>query len=426
MKEFTINGNPLADYTVVMPTTAGYDYGVVTSRINDLADMVKTANNRTNVDVIREDYQPTTEYEIIIGNAARDGVTADLAESSYIVAASGTRLYVNGGSENALGAALEALMNRIRLGNPIHEKDGIEGAYIPDAPDAKLINPALTVLEEDFDTDVEPGGMECSDNPYFYFFKRTPLNFFLGIRTEGTWNAALSGENICASESKLIFDAERARKISFTRAGKTDTRNAYVGAELRGQFFTYGYAEIYAKMDVCSGVCPAFWLLTPDGEPYYEIDVFECLGVASKDNGMIKSSLLTDEEKDGKRRIIELRARYEVKTGDGYKALGDDKAEWEKCYFDGYGNDGRFHKYAVEWTEDFIYFLYDDVRVMRTQLKEGEFSGAMCPILTLYSGVNVHDWKYETGSPEGVTEEEWEKHSSFEIEYMKVYSKQFR
>jgi hypothetical protein len=80
----------------------------------------------------------------------------------------------------------------------------------------------------------------------------------------------------------------------------------------------------------------------------------------------------------------------------------------------------------VEWTADYIYFLYDDERVMRITLEEGEFSGPMCPILTIYSGVNVVDGRYETGSPEFVSSDDWENSSSFEIDYMKIYSKQFQ
>lgn len=184
-----------------------------------------------------------------------------------------------------------------------------------------------------------------------FFGKNDPYDFFIDTRVDGTWYSAFSTNNISASGGRLILDASGFQEISFTEGDVTTSHNAYIGEEVQGRFYTYGYAEIYVKLDVCSGVCPAFWLL---------------------------------------------------------------------------GNDGKFHKYAVEWTEDFIYFLYDDERVMRMQLQEGEFSGAMCPILTIYSGVDVTDGIYHTGSPEDVTDEEWNNSSSFEIEYMKIYSKQFQ
>lgn len=389
---FQINGNSIAGYTIVTPTSAGYDYGVVTSRINELGEAIKTANGRTNVDVIKEDYNLETEYEIIVGNAMREGVKTDLERTSYHVIAEGSKLYVNGGSEDALGAALDALLHCIRMGISINEENFIDFEYIKDEV---FNNPTLTILTENFDTDVQAGAMShWENNSYYSFFGRNPYEFFIETRRDdwiANWvgaNAAFSADNISAKDGKLILDASESREITFVENGVSDTRNAYVGAEIRGRFFTYGYAEISAKLDVCSGVCPAFWLLgDEDAERFYEIDVFECLGEASKENGMIKSSLLKHTVEDGAHSTEELHARYELLNG------------YDSYYFPGFGNDGKFHKYAVEWTEDYIYFLYDDERVMRITLEEGEFSGPMCPILTIYSGVNVKDGEYETGSP---------------------------
>lgn len=409
----------IAEYTIVTPTAAGYDYGVVTSRINELGDAIKFANNRTNIDVIKEDYNPETEYEIIVGNAAREGVKTGLERTSYHVIAEGSKLYVNGGSENALGAALDALLHCIRLGNSIDENNFIDFEYIKDGV---FNNPKLTIWSENFDTDVEAGAMShWENNPYHSFFGRGPYEFFIDTRRDD-WianlfgaDAAFSADNISAKNGKLILDASDKQSITFVENGVSDTRNAYVGAEIRGRFFTYGYAEISAKLDVCNGVCPAFWLLGDEkSDCYYEIDIFECLGAVSKNNGMIKSSLLKHTATDGGHTSEELHARYDLLKG------------YDSHYFPGYGNDGKFHKYAVEWTEDYIYFLYDDERVMRITLEEGEFSGPMCPILTIYSGVNVVDGQYETGSPEFVSSDDWENSSSFEIDYMKIYSKQFQ
>ena len=62
---------------------------------------------------------------------------------------------------------------------------------------------------------------------------------------------------------------------------------------------------------------------------------------------------------------------------------------------------------------------------MRLKLDGGQFSSALRPVLTIYSGWNVKDWIYETGTPENVTEDQWNNRSSFEIDYFNIYSNNF-
>ena len=418
---FTINGNILSNYKIVIPTSdPNYNSGIVSNKVETLKSLI-------NSDVVT-DSDEQSNYEIIIGNANREGVIDANTKGSYFVLPVGNKLYVNGGSQNALIAALEALIGSIRTGNHINDTNFIDfeftGEYISDN--------GLTVLSTGFDTDMEAGGAKYSNScPYYSFFGSDAADFYLGTRADTPGVAsAFSGYNISASNGCLVMDASDKQSITFTEDGITTTYDdTYIGSEIRGKYFTYGYAEISAKINVCDGVCAAFWLVEDtdtSGTPYYEIDIFEALGkdACTTLENAVKGSAIEHKYVDGVHQAPELRfGKYEILIDGQYELCT--KENQSNLYVKNFINDGKFHKYAIEWNKDYIYWIYDDVRVMRLKLEEGQFASALRPVLTIYSGWNVKDNNYETGTPENVTEDQWNNQSSFEIDYFNIYSENF-
>ena len=279
---------------------------------------------------------------------------------------------------------------------------------------------------------MEAGGARHGEScPYYSFFGSDAADFYLGTRLDTPGVAsAFSGMNISASNGCLVMDASDKRSITFKENGiPTTYDDTYIGSEIRGKYFTYGYAEISAKINVCDGVCAAFWLVEDtdkSGTPYYEIDIFEALGkdASTTLGNAVKGSAIEHKYVDGIHQASELRfGKYEILIDGQYEFCTQQNQS--NLYVKNFINDGEFHKYAVEWNEDYIYWIYDDVRIMRLKLEEGQFASALRPVLTIYSGWNVKDNNCETGTPENVTEDQWNNQSSFEIDYFDIYSNNF-
>lgn len=127
----------------------------------------------------------------------------------------------------------------------------------------------------------------------------------------------------------LVAKKENFEKNSYT-SGKIST---YGKASWK-----YGYIEAMAKVPVGVGSWPAVWMLSdaihngirwPDCG---EIDILEHVG---KDPGTIHASL--------------------------HSKLYNHSIKTEQHYFENVGDvSSDFHKYAIEWTEDYVEFFFDD------------------------------------------------------------------
>lgn len=116
-QEFNINGS--TEYTVVVPTAD-------TNYSSKNADLVADYISTTTVN----DSAAADNCEIIIGNANREGVTAVTDEDSYNITVEGSKVYVNGGSNRALGAAIVALNGYITAGRSLTDGCIIDFKYI--------------------------------------------------------------------------------------------------------------------------------------------------------------------------------------------------------------------------------------------------------------------------------------------------------
>ncbi len=81
------------------------------------------------------DSTAAADYEIIIGNANRDGVRTISSETGYSIIVDGNKVYVNGGSDKALGAAILALYGCITEGRNLTDGYALDFEYIsPEHP----------------------------------------------------------------------------------------------------------------------------------------------------------------------------------------------------------------------------------------------------------------------------------------------------
>ena len=205
------------------------------------------------------------------------------------------------------------------------------------------------------------------------------------------WYSDNDSDNTYVSNGtlKIVAKKEQSNGADYT-SGRIVTRN------IPGGQFKYGYIEMSAKIPNDKGVWPAFWMLDNDiynGEGWPgsgEIDIMESsVNLWGSDN--VYGTLHCD-------------------AGSGGSPVFTRSS---KVSF----SDGKFHKYAVDWDDNYIAWYYDDVKVFT--YTPASFENSPWPfcddfyiILNLAVGGNLGG-----EVPENFTT------STMEVDYVRVYQK---
>lgn len=205
------------------------------------------------------------------------------------------------------------------------------------------------------------------------------------------WYSDNDSDNTYVSDGtlKIVAKKEQSNGADYT-SGRIVTRN------IPGGQFKYGYIEMSAKIPNDAGVWPAFWMLDNDiynGEGWPgsgEIDIMES-SVSLWGSNNVYGTLHCD-------------------AGSGGSPVFTKKSTVSF-------SDGKFHKYAVDWDDNYIAWYYDDVKVFT--YTPASFENAPWPfcddfyiILNLAVGGNLGG-----AVPENFTE------STMEVDYVRVYQK---
>lgn len=392
-EDYKINGNAISNYTIVYAEKLSDDVAENTNilaYVNGLAELAKiTANS---------DSTATADYEIIIGNANRDGVKTDLSANSYIIKAEGNKLFINGGSANALIAAIKTLEGHIGTGKEISDTYFVDFEYSGGDFSATL----ALAFGEDFSDDFT-GAINNNASPYKSDWTQT---YFTDL--DNTTTSVKNGSLILKGESYTDENGE-----TVYRGGEVNTK----------EYYSYGYYEIKAKVNSSTGICPAFWLCgsrDSASKIEYEIDVFECFG---KTPDIIKGTLLAHNYPNGStggKESSEHNFIYNRLSGD-LAPINNYTDNFNNTFFKGdWGND--FHTYGLDWKPDSITWYIDGKAVMKSTPSDVEsgkyiFNEPMRVRLTCYAGRDVNSPM--TGTPDETTD--WENGNSLIVDYLKIY-----
>lgn len=176
-------------------------------------------------------------------------------------------------------------------------------------------------------------------------------------------------------------DASNGNTYAYTSGMITSGRATSNTARPVKFTFTYGYAEIRAKVPRGKGLWPAFWLLPADHSSRPEIDVMEIIG---------------DEP-----RVVNLRFHYPA-DGEG----GDVGGSWTGPDFS-----QGWHTFAIDWRPASLVWYVDGVERWRYEDQAHIPSGPMYLLANLAVG---GDWP---GPPDATTQFP----SSYQIDYMRVW-----
>ena len=392
-EDYKINGNAISNYTIVYAEKLSDDVAENTNilaYVNGLAELAKiTANS---------DSTAVADYEIIIGNANRDGVKTDLSANAYIIKAEGNKLYVNGGSANALIAAIKTLEGHIGTGKEISDTYFVDFEYSGGDFSATL----ALAFSEDFSYDFT-GAINNNASPYKSDWTQT---YFTDL--DNTTTSVKNGSLILKGESYTDENGETAY-----RGGEVNTK----------EYYSYGYYEIKAKVNSSTGICPAFWLCgsrDSASKIEYEIDVFECFG---KTPDIIKGTLLAHNYPNGStdgKESSEHNFIYNRLSGD-LAPINNYTDNFNNTFFKGdWGND--FHTYGLDLKSDSITWYIDGKAVLTAKPSEVcggiyIFNEPMRVRLTCYAGRDVNSPM--TGLPDETTD--WENGNSLVVDYLKIY-----
>ena len=395
--DIKINGADIKDFKVVKPY---FNTSYLTQQeIEGLLDMVLQKTGYR-CEVVNDTKADAAEYEIIVGNAKRDGVEAISDHDAYKITVKGKKIYINGGSAHATAIAVAEFGKTLEKGT-VTDADSVSGTY------------TQAVASYGNDT-----------------FKYAWGDDFDGNALDTTkWRQMNENQHKSEGQHGKTSVRNTDPNYVFVRDGKfhmcaTYDENYWYGGMIRTQdimMYKYGYAEISAIVPHGPSFWVGFWASKATNDPAMsntdssipmwmrpEIDIMEMFGNSTtyaanghrwptqkgKDMGYDHTSL------DGKQYGQSKKFTHPEPGG----RLTDD-----------------YHTYGFLWDNTQIAFTCDGKQFFKydTTTKEEDkecFNHEIYLILSMALGYASHSTDIATA-----TEDEWTKTNKFIIDYCNIY-----
>lgn len=396
--DITVNNVNLNKFSIVRPY---FNFSYLAQLEVDKVVEAVLAKTGYRPEVVFDQKAEASEYEIIVGNASRDGVETIADHDAYKITVSGKKIYINGGSAHSTAIAVSEFGKML------------EATVLTDT--AKNGSYAETVKSYGDDT-----------------FKYAWGDDFDGNTLDTTkWWQLNESQMSAAGQNGKISVRNTDPNFVYVRDGKfhicaTQDDNYYYGGMIRTQnimMYKYGYAEISAVVPHGPSFWVAFWASKATGDPAMsntdpsipmwlrpEIDIMEMFGNSASyaANGH----------------------RWPTETG---KNMGHDHTSLDGSK---YGQSkkythpevgGRltddFHTYGFLWDDTQISFTCDGELFFKYDTTQDErdqecFNHEMYLILSMALGYASQSADINTA-----TEEEWTKTNKFIIDYCNIYQK---
>ena len=388
----TVNGIGLSAFQIVRKH---YNSSFMTYR--ELEMMAKRCGLR----ILEDTVNKPREYEIIIGDCEREGVKKFTDRDAFEVRIEGKKIFLNGGSAPAVTMAVSEFRKFIVPDAEITDSMSFVGSYTEYAKnydDETYYKPVFFDEFDDIEGDfVNPNGLDTRK-----------WNLRGGTGHSG-WSTA--GHNDARCDRSLDPNRVYVKDSCFQIHPWYDKENnVFYGGflESNGKMkFTYGYAEASVKIPDGDGFWTAMWLRCNDrsGRVRPEIDVNECFG-----NGAgVNANLHTWPGEDAEQYGI---THTQLNRNDYFERL-----HW--CPDDNrFSQD--FHTFGVLWTHEVAWFTCDGVPYFKYTMgdKETDFECFGKKVwIVLSEAVGFPHVK----NPLNNTPEQWEKNSSFYVDWCYLY-----
>ena len=323
LKTITLADRDINEYRIVYPETATV---LEVDAAEYLAANIVKATGKTPMSIVN-DSTATAGYEILIGHTNRTddtyATTADTAaDNSYTITVEADRTIITGGTNSAVNAAVIDFVDRLLTGSLA--AGTYEGKY---DGSFSLTNGFKLTWSDEFN------GTALSNT-----WQLLDLNYETKAGGKVVWNndnATVENGALKATVSK-VADSNDVTGVSLDTA--------------HNKLAKYGYFEARVKSFDEVGYMNGFWGSTIggeanfiDGKPgtyYGEFDILEMYETA----GVIRPNL----------------HNHCVGEASSKNYLQGETAEKPYATVNGIGD--KYHNFAMEWTDDYIYFYLDGVK----------------------------------------------------------------
>ncbi len=120
----TVNGAKLGNFVFVKQR---YNESYLTQQQMEATNTVLTEKAGYCLDIV-EDHNEASDYEIIIGNANREGATSAASKDEYSIKIAGKKVYLNGGSPAAKALAISEF-EKLLLAGDVTDAMSVTGSY---------------------------------------------------------------------------------------------------------------------------------------------------------------------------------------------------------------------------------------------------------------------------------------------------------
>ena len=355
---------------------------------------------------IVEDHNAASEYEVIVGDAKRDGVQTIEDRDTYSIIISGKKVYLNGGSPSAKAMAVSEFA-KLATAGPLTDADSVQSAsYSATVANYDSSKWYSTTWADDFDF-VE--GHETGIDLTKWAFS-----------TEGA-SAGHNGRNSKRAKTADKLIVENGMLNFFA----TYDDESYYGFKLytkNKMTYRYGVLEMSAILPD-SSPNSGFWIslwansYDPDNPAAYmtEVNVCEMFG-----NSASEASNLHGWLKSNRRDYYE--SKWQPEGYAEHWSLDGSHSNQKKYYCpEGKFNDG-LHTFTYIWDEDHCGFACDGNVYFMVDLNEKEiwketFTQHIHLILSQATGFA------QQASCPADDDPVWQNSNNFQIDYVHIYQK---
>ena len=381
--DITVNNVNLNKFSIVRPY---FNFSYLAQV--EVDKVVETVLNKTGFkpSVVFDQKAEAAEYEIIIGNAGRDGVETITDHDAYKITVSGKKIYLNGGSAHATAIAISEFGKMLESSNAITDttKSGSYAETVKTYGDDTF----KYAWGDDFDGD------EIDTKKWDVYYGRK-VCYADGVNGKTTYRCREDKPNTFVKDGSLYICADQ-------------TEDAYYGGMLCTQGimrYKFGYIEISTIHPRGLGFWTALWMNSDvgvNGDYFAEIDVEECYGDGGDwayGNTFAWPSKKCREEKNGG--LVHVNNKVCAK---------DERGFWQD-----------YHTFGFEWDEDHVVFTCDGFPYVEqdTHSNPAEHEALTMPFflrLSMACGF---------ASRGGITDDpwEWENTNKLIVDYVNIYQK---
>ncbi len=388
--DIKINGKSIGDFSVIRQRINSSYLSTVEINKNIDAWYNKTGFK---LDLLYDTYTPEQDFEIIVGNTNRPGITKLDKYDSYEIKIQGSKVYLNGGSPHATAMAVSEFGKLLASKSEITDADSVtNGSY----EQAMKGYDRATTYYPTFTDNFDGAGVDTS-------------KWRLQSGTQWVMEGQNGKKSVRTDDPNFVFISDGKLYM----VGH-ETETEYVGASMLSDKtveYLYGYIEY-------SAICPngpSFWTtlwlntsggVNSNGSYYAEIDVNECFGNATLYDATFHALPTNVGKSTGG-------AHYVAKvSGEQVKYYCPDGKTWAD----------DFHTFGFIWdqnhlattTDGEIFRNYD---VTASQDDMDAFTG---DYMFIQLSFNVGA-KNNPEKAENLTEEHWTKTNKYIIDWVNVY-----